>query len=376
MSHISTLTLLATLLALTKAAPHNSTEATFVSLSHHPNAVCLDGSPAGFYIRPGSSRTFVFWLEGGGLCSHEADCKSRSTTALGSSTGWPSSRQLDRVIQSGDSNLNPSFSTATMVFLPYCTGDVHAGTRLNATADTWGLHFSGHLIVKALIHELISKIGLASADLVVFSGGSAGGMGVIYNADYVAAQIPDVRVLAVPIGGYIFAHANYDGVGVLDEPETARPRDFERDTILFEPNLKDACVRANVGRTWECFVPTTAYAYASTQMVVIEAQTDSTVIFGFSNTPQDFSSPAVQSYVTEFRQNATILAQKVVQSKRDAIFSPCCYMHTGFDRQSPMIGDSDYYDLISRAAFNASKQSSYLDGCVGLNCSANCPNHQ
>ena len=69
------------------------------------------------------------------------------------------------------------------VFIPYCTGDTHGGTRTKATDDTWGLHFGGHINMMAIIDQLNNDNGLNEADLVVFAGGSAGGMGVFFNGE-------------------------------------------------------------------------------------------------------------------------------------------------------------------------------------------------
>eukprot|EP00658_Telonema_sp_P-2_P009681 TRINITY_DN13606_c0_g1_i5.p1 TRINITY_DN13606_c0_g1~~TRINITY_DN13606_c0_g1_i5.p1 ORF type:complete len:221 (+),score=25.57 TRINITY_DN13606_c0_g1_i5:92-754(+) len=195
------------------------------------------------------------------------------------------------------------------------------------------------------------------------------------QADYVSAELPGVRVLAVPVGGYIFAHPNYVGPDAQSEPETARLSDFQRDALLFQPHLKSACVQALGVDSWQCFIPTTAYTYVSTQMVVIEAQTDSTVLFGFSDAPFK-NEPSVQQYVTEFRLNATKVAQNVADSNQNAIFSPCCFMHTGFERHRPTILGTDFYDLITHAAFNTTKQPSYVDSCQGFNCSTDCPGHE
>ncbi len=49
----------------------------------------LDGSPSGYYFRPGSqSDSFVIMLAGGGLCATAASCKNRSVGPLGTSTKW------------------------------------------------------------------------------------------------------------------------------------------------------------------------------------------------------------------------------------------------------------------------------------------------
>ena len=60
-------------------------------------AVCLDGSPGGFYYREGSGDNVDNWIvfaQGGGWCGGEdasgvEDCLARATSDLGSSTNWP-----------------------------------------------------------------------------------------------------------------------------------------------------------------------------------------------------------------------------------------------------------------------------------------------
>ena len=53
--------------------------ATLTLTSSNPISKCLDGTPHGFYHRPATSDSastkWIFMLEGGGLCSHEKDCR-------------------------------------------------------------------------------------------------------------------------------------------------------------------------------------------------------------------------------------------------------------------------------------------------------------
>ena len=54
-------------------------------------AVCLDGSPGGFWFSPGVGTGASKWLihtQGGGWCSDLNDCAARSQMYLGSSTSW------------------------------------------------------------------------------------------------------------------------------------------------------------------------------------------------------------------------------------------------------------------------------------------------
>eukprot|EP01060_Flectonema_neradi_P033917 TRINITY_DN5808_c0_g1_i7.p2 TRINITY_DN5808_c0_g1~~TRINITY_DN5808_c0_g1_i7.p2 ORF type:complete len:138 (+),score=15.93 TRINITY_DN5808_c0_g1_i7:37-450(+) len=53
-------------------------------------AVCLDGSPAGYYYRNGASDMLQIHLEGGGWCYDEEDCFERAHGGTGSSAHWES----------------------------------------------------------------------------------------------------------------------------------------------------------------------------------------------------------------------------------------------------------------------------------------------
>ena len=63
-----------------------------LTLLTDPSAVCLDGSPSGFYFRGGvgaGASTWLLEMEGGGWCVSPADCQGRAKTAIGSSKSWP-----------------------------------------------------------------------------------------------------------------------------------------------------------------------------------------------------------------------------------------------------------------------------------------------
>jgi len=52
-------------------------------------AVCLDGSPPGYYVRWGADRSsFKVHFKGGGWCMDDQSCLSRSKGWLGSSESW------------------------------------------------------------------------------------------------------------------------------------------------------------------------------------------------------------------------------------------------------------------------------------------------
>lgn len=303
------------LLTLTLASL--ATAADLVTL-RDPQARCLDGSRAGYYIQQGGSKTAIILLEGGGVCTHEDDCNARAKTDLGSSKNLAPTTGLDGLgeFMSNDCDVNPDFCNAWKIFLPYCGGDLHAGTRTEATKETFGLFFSGHLIVKALIGQLKTDNSLGSADTLIFSGQSAGGVGVFNNIDYVQSLLPGVAVVGMPIGGYIPIVTPYSGPFHANEEELADRSSWQSQQGLFAGFSDQSC--ANSSRSadsWKCGVPTLAYDHISSPLLVVESQIDSVIMFQFSD-GVDRKIPAAQKWVASYRANATHFAEAVLASEK------------------------------------------------------------
>ena len=58
-----------------------------------------------------------------------------------------------------------------------------------ACATVGGLHTTGHYNVKAVLDHLANTTAFKHADNLLLSGGSAGGIGVFHNADFVGDYI-------------------------------------------------------------------------------------------------------------------------------------------------------------------------------------------
>ena len=59
-----------------------------------------------------------------------------------------------------------------------------------------GLHTTGHYNVKAVLDHLANTTGFKHADNLLLSGGSAGGIGVFHNADFVGSYIKTLGINA------------------------------------------------------------------------------------------------------------------------------------------------------------------------------------
>jgi hypothetical protein len=124
-----------------------------LTLLQDPSAKCMDGTPGGFYLRPGSqSSKWILTLQGGGECVTKARCTKSSQGHLGSSSHFPSNfsfwRDGSAHFIDANCSVNPSFCEYNLVYLPYCSQDLWSGQRREATADTFGFFFSGHLILR------------------------------------------------------------------------------------------------------------------------------------------------------------------------------------------------------------------------------------
>lgn len=202
----------------------------------YPTALCNDGSPGAYFLRPGfgpGARRLIFYLEGGGHCGTAAECAARyrSRRDLMSSEPLVDGAVLPRTsggFKSIDPAENPDFYDATVVQLHYCssdlwTGDVAAvaGAPLDQMAR-W--HFRGRAIVEAVLAELATQ-GLGDPTEFLLIGSSAGGVGVINHADDLRARLPSsTRMLVASDAGFIIDYPEYDRVTqreseVLPSPE-------------------------------------------------------------------------------------------------------------------------------------------------------------
>ena len=104
-------------------------------INNNTNARCIDGTPAGYYIRHGTGDGINKWsihFEGGGWCYSLESCIQRSETVLGSSKDYPKC-QLNKAFhhyESTNKHLNPMLYNWNMVRVKYCDGTSFAGNAI------------------------------------------------------------------------------------------------------------------------------------------------------------------------------------------------------------------------------------------------------
>ena len=172
-----------------------------------PGMGCDDGSGTGVAVNPmpaggGGGALFVYFM-GGGACWDASTCFVLNTAVHGpfgqaqwDASGAPSlAHPLDRARAS-----NP-FRDASYVFIPYCTGDLHAGTNV-ATYDVLGPRQFAHVgrrNVEALLPRLLATWPAPAR--VLLAGSSAGGYGATLNYDLFRRAYPGAEVALVDDAG-------------------------------------------------------------------------------------------------------------------------------------------------------------------------------
>ncbi|MBZ4416246.1 pectinacetylesterase family protein [Myxococcus sp. RHSTA-1-4] len=160
---------------------------------------CGNGEQTGIGVNPTDASTDLYiYLQGGGACWDERTCFTLRT-ANNLSTGYQAAEfQADTVRSSAmftrSLATNP-FRDMSFVFVPYCTGDVHAGDAVR-TYGSKQVHHKGASNVAAWLPRLVATF--PAVKRVFLAGSSAGAFGAQLNYERVAAAFPgaEVHVLA------------------------------------------------------------------------------------------------------------------------------------------------------------------------------------
>lgn len=118
--------------APTTAAPTTAAAAkVWDAITAPADCMCSDGSGFEFFVHKGDPAKVVFYLEGGGACFDPSTCGPDSKSFKRTVGHDDDLADLKTGIFDFENPANP-FADWSVVFVPYCTGDVHIG---NATTD-------------------------------------------------------------------------------------------------------------------------------------------------------------------------------------------------------------------------------------------------
>lgn len=311
-------------------------EAKNVTLTLLPDAVakgavCLDGSPAGYYYRMGSGSGAMKWIlhmEGGGWCFSFEDCYNRSKTDLGSSKHWAPSAAGPGFL-SDDINVNPDFYNWNVVYLKYCdgasfAGNVEAPYMFNKT----NLYFRGRTILHNYLVDLMGK-GLNSATDVILTGCSAGGLAVYFHADAVRERYfpKTVKFKAFADAGYFLDVRNISGKYAFRAAAQVVTKIHNISMGLNQDCVKDMAQED----LWKCFFPPYMFKYVKSIIFVLNSEYDTAQLRGIAGVPcfPPNCSDDVMKFIDNFREEFLNMTRPVFESDESQVgyFFDSCFVH-------------------------------------------------
>lgn len=179
-----------------------------------PGTVCGNGSQYKFFVNyKEGAKDLMIMLEPGGACWDYAGCSGQADLSAAHLEGIPD----DLMSDAGQSaNISPLIRrdlgapTAdwNLVYVPYCTGDVHTGNNVITYEDPEGkgpdvtFHHAGHANVLAISQYMSAQ--LPGIDRLFVTGCSAGGAGALINYYFFRSQLAPARGYLMDDSGPIF----------------------------------------------------------------------------------------------------------------------------------------------------------------------------
>ena len=190
-----------------------------------PEGVCSRGTPYSFYYREGSSDDLLIFFDGGGACWNGATCQFGADYSSGGplfkdKVVFLSEEEHDGIFDL--SNAANPLADHDMVFVPYCSADVHSGgtemvyevpeSSLARRSYPVRIQHNGANNAAAVLEWTYANY--ADPSSVALMGCSAGSYGAIFHAynvmgnysDTTVTHLSDAGVGVVPLGWVGFSN--------------------------------------------------------------------------------------------------------------------------------------------------------------------------
>ena len=176
-----------------------------ISLLDYPQARCMDESIASYYIRyaRNNQSRWLIYFDGGWFCYSEESCQFRRQYAPNFITANSFNA---RIFSTG---IFSSWKQFNIIYAPYCSSDLWSGSSNQS-------HSHGYEIFQAIFHQ---QNYFPSAKQIIFTGFSAGGLGLLLNLPDLFPRFSpttDLRVL-LDSAWFIDCSANPNGISKINQ---------------------------------------------------------------------------------------------------------------------------------------------------------------
>ena len=164
---------------------------------------CADGSEFEFWVKEADPAKVMFFFQGGGACFSAGTCGFDSPTYQTSIDDRDDPSRLGGIFDT--SNPDNPVAGWSVVFVPYCTGDVHIGNASTDYGDGLTVQHKGYVNGNAALDELVARF--PDAEQVLVTGESAGSVPTPLYAGLVSDRLPDARIAVMADGSGAYPDA-------------------------------------------------------------------------------------------------------------------------------------------------------------------------
>lgn len=212
---------------------------------------CGDGSEFSFWSRAADPEKVLLYFQGGGACFSLETCDPADPTYTLVADGSQATAS-DSGVFALDNPDNP-FRDWSIVFVPYCTGDVHLGDNTTTYGPGVTVNHKGYVNAKAAFDYMVDAFPDAAE--VFVTGSSAGGVPAPLFGGLASDAYPeaDVAVLADASGAYPDNPPVNEAIGTLwgtynnvpdwPENEGLEPADYSIPGLFVQSGLHDPDIR-------------------------------------------------------------------------------------------------------------------------------------
>lgn len=161
---------------------------------------CADGSEYSYWVRDGDPERVLFFLQGGGACFSVDTCRFVGGAYKTSTGPDDDPAKMEGIFDLADPR-NP-LADFSMLYVPYCTGDLHLGDSSTVYGDDLTVEHKGFVNASAALDQLVADF--PDAQEIVVAGESAGAAPAPLFGGLLADRLPEasVAVLADGAGAY------------------------------------------------------------------------------------------------------------------------------------------------------------------------------
>jgi hypothetical protein len=319
--------------------PQADPELTFITNAETRQAVCMDGTPAAYYLRPGrddGANNWIIFLEGGSSCHDAAGCEASRKDPDFSSGKLKASKKTAGILDS-DPALNPDFYNWNQVFLNNCNaGNWGGDDEVEINGRTYS--FNGYSIITAVLEDVVDP---ETVERVIFAGSSGGGTGVAQNLDRVAGMFPQANVMGVIDSSYELDYPPFAAVKAVD-PSAG--------FSFADTYVDETCETAFPTEPWQCLIKDKLYPYLSTPVFTYQDLIDSHKLE--DNGITDLSNPEQAAWNSGY-----IAALTASLALLDGVYAPKIGEHMALPNDrftTAKIGNYTFAEILGNWVFDRS----------------------